>query len=597
MSNGEKMSRSLWAGILLVLLVSFVPRLHDLDRESLFMDEIRQVGYYKAPYSQVIHHAASQQQPPLDYWIGHLLFKHYQTDFAARLPAALFGAFSVLLLFFLLRAICSVYVALFFSVLMGLLPFHIFYSQEARPYTIALFFLLAFLLALESVMLRKARGFVPLLLLTCVCTLFLYSRTLFPLCVFSVAFFLMLVSWFQASRKQEGYWSAAHASVICSLLLAFLIYLPVLLGILDAGQGYLDRETQHGVSQGLQNFSFLPLWQAYAAQFEPFEFIILPLALLGGYFSFSARLVPEKPQLQFYTCLLVGVVILNFMVFSLKSSSPFRPPYAFYIMPLSLLLAAHATETLHALLRERLSITQVRLVSAIAVIVPLVFTLLVLADFKNHANKTDWRGLSEFSRSNFSESDIVIFDSLSKSHSWKPYFYGMYRYPAGSTNLLRSKDLAAGAPGWRELKHRPVLVLFYYRDYRLFPTAKYVLMGKAKETPTINIMGMTGDTDLDVVSLNGLLTVSLARHRGGFLQDAYRLHEQVLPYIEETSAQVDHLLSLASLAAICDSDPEIFASYIDKARKLGEVKDAEYIEQMSSSISANHATATAGFCG
>ena len=463
-STGEKMSRSLWAGILLVLFVSFVPRLHDLDRESLFMDEIRQVGYYKAPYSQVIHHAASQQQPPLDYWLGHLLFKRYQTDFAARLPAALFGGLSVLLLFLLLRGICSFPVALFFSVLMALLPFHIFYSQEARPYTIALFFLLAFMLVLEAVLLRKARGIVPLVLLTCVCTLFLYSRTLFPLCVFSLVVFLVLVSWFQAAGKQQSYWSAPHAGVIFSLLIAFLIYLPVLMNILEAGQGYLDRESQGGVLQRLQTLSFLPLWQAYAAQFEPFEFIVLPLALVGGYFSFSSRLVQEKPQLQFYTCLLVGVAILNFMVFSLKSSSPFRPPYAFYIMPLALLLAAQGVETLRVLLKQRFSFKQLRFVFTAAVIVFLGFALTVLVDFKNHANKTDWRGLSEYSRSNFSESDVVIFDSLSKSHSWKPYFYGMYRYPAGNTNLLRSKDLASGAPGWRELMRRPVLVLFYYRD-------------------------------------------------------------------------------------------------------------------------------------
>ena len=91
--------------IILLIGLSLILRIHHLDHESLWMDEIRQTSYYANSLTEIIDKAASQSQPPLDYWIGHFVNFLSNGDFAVRLPAALFGTGSVLLLVLLISQI------------------------------------------------------------------------------------------------------------------------------------------------------------------------------------------------------------------------------------------------------------------------------------------------------------------------------------------------------------------------------------------------------------------------------------------------------------------------------------------------------------
>ena len=584
-----------WLVILAVVTLALLVRLHDLDRESLFMDEIRQVAYYKAPYSRIVQHAASQQQPPLDYWIGHLVFRYFDSDLAARLPAALFGTASVLILLLLLTRICSMPVAIFFAGLMAILPFHVYYSQEVRPYTIALFFFLSFVFMLEKTLLRRDSGLLSLMLLACACTLLLFSRTLFPLCVFSVSIILVIGSWLLQANGADPDYHRRHTGILLSLVIAFLIYLPVLIGIMDAGQTYLDREESGNIIDALRNLSLAPLWNAFAAQFEPLEYFVLLLVMLGGFSSLLSTAGKGTSQARFYLLLLTFTALLNITVFTLKSSSPFRPPYALYLMPMSVLLSAYGVEVLCQKLSAKISQTRLQLLLMVVALVILASTLNALASFKAYRTKTDWRGLAEYSRSGFTQNNIVIFDSLSKSHNWKPYFYGYYRYSAGTTNLVSSKDLARGVAQWKGFTHKPVLILFHYRDYRLWPGASYILMDKQVETPVIDIAEMQRDDKLDLKVFNGLLVVSPRQEAGRFLRGTYLVHKRVLSYIGESSALVDHLLSLASLSAVCEGSDE-YVAYIEKAKELATTADAEHIQTMTEIIEHNRSNYLAGDC-
>ena len=139
-------------------------RIHHLDFESLWMDELRQVSYYPHTFVNIIYKAATQQQPPLDYWIGHLVVIFSNSDFAVRLPAALFGTGSVILITILVGRVCGWSIALGTGLIAALLPFNLRFSQEARPYAIAIFFLLAVLWSLDRLLSTKNRRFAQVLL-------------------------------------------------------------------------------------------------------------------------------------------------------------------------------------------------------------------------------------------------------------------------------------------------------------------------------------------------------------------------------------------------------------------------------------------------
>jgi uncharacterized membrane protein len=169
---------------LLVFGVALIIRLHHLDNESLWMDELRQVSYYPHTVSQIIDAAASQSQPPLDYWIGHFVQFISTGDFAVRLPSALFGAGSVVLLTVLIASATSWQIALGFGLISALMPFNLYYSQEARPYAIAVFLFLCQLGALVNLLTGKQdKKLTNAIILLFFSAAFLHSRSLFPLVI------------------------------------------------------------------------------------------------------------------------------------------------------------------------------------------------------------------------------------------------------------------------------------------------------------------------------------------------------------------------------------------------------------------------------
>ena len=188
---------------LLLFFFALGIRVYDLTDESLWMDELRQVSYYSDPFKQIIYDAASQNQPPLDYWIGHLVHFFASGDFAVRLPSALFGAGSVLMIFITVSRFCSLSVSLFWGLLSALLPFNLYYSQEARPYSIAVFLFLCVLWFLDQLLAGHRKVFIKTIVLLFFSTAFLYSRSLFPL-VITVTLLLVLAVRSESFSNTKG---------------------------------------------------------------------------------------------------------------------------------------------------------------------------------------------------------------------------------------------------------------------------------------------------------------------------------------------------------------------------------------------------------
>jgi len=174
-------------------------RLGGLDRESLWVDEYRQVSTYALPFGKMVDSSFRlQRQTPLDYAIGWAIFRIHPSDFAMRLPAAIFGIAAVPMLYLLSRRLFSPQVALVAAAALAVSPLHLEYSQEARPYAIFVFFYLTmlytlsralecnrwrnwllFLLAAMLMLLARAFGPVIVLATTCLTAMLIYSRQLY----------------------------------------------------------------------------------------------------------------------------------------------------------------------------------------------------------------------------------------------------------------------------------------------------------------------------------------------------------------------------------------------------------------------------------
>jgi mannosyltransferase len=138
-SSGRKRSFLL----ILILLLGFSLRLVRLDTREMWYDEAFAVLYAEKDLGAVvrgtvtpIEGAAADIHPLLYYFFLHGWMELGQSPFVVRFPSVVFGVLSICLVYLLGRELFGVQVGLLSSALTALSPFHIWYSQEARMYSL-----------------------------------------------------------------------------------------------------------------------------------------------------------------------------------------------------------------------------------------------------------------------------------------------------------------------------------------------------------------------------------------------------------------------------------------------------------------------------
>ncbi len=172
-----------------LLALAAAARFWHLGYPSIWLDEDIQ-AHNASGVMDLVYTAATQQQPPLDYFFENLALNVFgYQPWAARLSSALFGTMIPTVLAGLVYRISkNIKWALFASCLAALNPWLIAYSQEGRPYSCSLFFLSIYLLvshaalvedfswaaflgvATSAFMYLSSVGFQPPIMLFCICT-------------------------------------------------------------------------------------------------------------------------------------------------------------------------------------------------------------------------------------------------------------------------------------------------------------------------------------------------------------------------------------------------------------------------------------------
>jgi len=120
-------------GVIAIFFIYFLVRLYHLGYHDLWYDEIYSVNYAQHPWNN--------WNAPL-YWI----FMHFWinlfgiSEFSLRFPSLIFNFLTVILVFLLGKNIFNKKISILASFLIGFSPFHIWYAQEARDYSMVLFF-------------------------------------------------------------------------------------------------------------------------------------------------------------------------------------------------------------------------------------------------------------------------------------------------------------------------------------------------------------------------------------------------------------------------------------------------------------------------
>ncbi len=157
--NGRKTQDARRNTISLVALVitalGFALRLYALGRESLWYDELLQLDIAQGPLSGILPQLPRHTAVPLDYFISHFWVWLGRQDAWVRLPAVMVGTLTLPLAYWLGHRLLGRSEGLLLLALLALSPFHIRYSQEARPYALVV---LGVILAVYALWRFRATG-------------------------------------------------------------------------------------------------------------------------------------------------------------------------------------------------------------------------------------------------------------------------------------------------------------------------------------------------------------------------------------------------------------------------------------------------------
>lgn len=152
-----------------ITLVALAVRVYRLAHWSYWLDELLQVyfihGTWNAFWSSL---RADAVHPPLDYLISRFVEFLNPSDPIRRIPAVVWGTLSIPVFMAFVRRRAGTPVAYVGAIILALAPFHVRYSQEFRPYALAVFTVLIALLTLDRYLDQPGVTRLTLLFLACV---------------------------------------------------------------------------------------------------------------------------------------------------------------------------------------------------------------------------------------------------------------------------------------------------------------------------------------------------------------------------------------------------------------------------------------------
>ncbi len=441
-------------GLTTILVVAGVLRFHGLDREGFWGDEYAQVQLYSLPLHYTCWFALTKHAfGPLDFVIGWLVYRLDPSVWMCRLPSAIWGVVGVAACFFLVRRLASWREGLIAAALLALCRMHLVLSQEARPYSICLAFMLLTLLLLLRAFERPT--YRRVVLYGCVAFFCMITRSFIP-CVFVAVIGLVLSVALLARPRSSDRGPVSETGdvgvgmairrVWTVTLLAGLAALPMALFLFSLSTYTPGSSTfmpnAYGIDTRLPVKLATNAGIACEALFASYGPWVLGLAVAGVLMSIRRRRL-LTPATQYVLAIMLGVGPAVVIVYSLIGGVHyFYERYSFFLIPVVAAFAAVAVVPMLRWLWQSLAAppasplgkggkrgvlkwTAVCLCLAITLAYPAV----MCADEMRSYRRRDWRGCARYLADMVSPDDVIMVLTDQPFGRVQHRFFGKYEWP------------------------------------------------------------------------------------------------------------------------------------------------------------------------
>jgi mannosyltransferase len=380
-----------WLILSIVVFIAVLLRLPNLT-ESIWFDELWSTYYKLGSFRQLAYYGVYDVSPPFHYvfmfgWIR--IFG--DSELSIRIPALVFGVLSIPLAYAIAAKYFDRQTGLLVALMLSLSPVHIWYSQEARPYSMLIFALLISMLAVEK--LRESKSnllWLSVYIIAAGASLFSHYFLVFPIVLLTALLF--------ATHHPESRRLLIANVLVCT---AFTVYLAM-----KFAMGGFRTSVAYGRAFTLDEaYQLFFNWFALGNAVDPeklgwlvifIQLIFALLAIRGLYRLFSDRdATPRAYEVALYCFVLPAALwFLSFFASGnyIERSALVAMPFFFMI------IAAGITATRSATLKTCL--TTALILTNVAALTSYFWRS---DEWTVYKQNVDWRGASTFLHDRSSE--------------------------------------------------------------------------------------------------------------------------------------------------------------------------------------------------
>ncbi|HUG13435.1 MAG TPA: glycosyltransferase family 39 protein [Thermomicrobiales bacterium] len=381
-----------YGALVAIVVVGAFLRLTALRRQSLWFDEIDVVVRAQQPLPEVLRtFVASGENGPL-YNILLALWVRFAgiSEPAVRFPSAIAGVLAIPLLYLLGRRLAGSTTGLLAAGLLAISPYHVWYSQEAKMYTMVVVLALVSTLALvEALERNRLVWWVAWVIAT---SLLFYTH------VATVLVFAAQVAFALATRRA---WRGRERSWLLAVGVLTLPYVPIALWAARViGGGVVTWMPDVGLREAVRIFAIKFAVFRYDADIQDRAALLYAALAVAGLIAL-ARDRRQRPW-WLMAGLLCVVPVAGLWIVSLRQSV-FSDRYGIVALPAYLLLVAAA---LAWMLRSRFG--QPLAIAALALLVAFAWGPLRDVNRSHTAQKEDWRSAYAWIAERAEPGDVIL---------------------------------------------------------------------------------------------------------------------------------------------------------------------------------------------
>ena len=384
-----------YAQILIFLtLAGLILRFYHLDFNSLWLDEGATLDFAQRSLlgqgSIWGATAGGEFNPPLFYYLEHFMLMAGNSEWILRFIPALMGTLTIPVVYLIGRELLDECGGLIAAALLSFSSYHIYYSQDARAYTLVTFFFsLAFLSYIWAIEKEKRCWWIIFGILSSL-TFWSHFYVLIPLG------FLYLFALIKLAASIKGKNASDCKEEIKNFISAVLSFVILSLPLIIVTIGLFFKRTSGEPTFGLNGFDVITGSFVSLSNSNEIMACIFVLLFIGGLIALyrnSKKFAAGVLFLAVFGTLVLSVLLANIM--------PWNPRFIIILLPLffvgmscSLYWIPKSLNRFH--------------VTVIVVVLLFLLTIPFISSYYSGFSKNDWRGFSERITDATVPDDVVV---------------------------------------------------------------------------------------------------------------------------------------------------------------------------------------------